>query len=85
MFPDAKFLDVIGTKSSELSSWLFTVTSTYGFTPPRKSGLKLVCNVNIVYGNLNKIVRSCIRLLVVGTEMNVTEDRLLCARNKPNF
>ena len=45
--------------------------------PPSKSGLKLVCNVNIVYGNLksensqeysmtrnlNEIVRSLIRLL----------------------
>ncbi len=50
----------------------------YGFTPPppppSKSGLKLVCNVNIVYGNLslrtlqivprnlNEFVRSWIRL-----------------------
>ncbi len=35
---------------------LFTVISTKGFSspppPPSKSGLKLVCNVNIVYGNL---------------------------------
>jgi hypothetical protein len=36
---------------------LFTVTSTngfYSFPPPplSKNGLKLVCNVNIVYGNL---------------------------------
>ncbi len=33
---------------------LFTVTSTNGYypPPPGKSGLKLVCNVNIVYGNL---------------------------------
>jgi hypothetical protein len=37
---------------------LFTITSNNGFyTPPpppslSKSGLKLVCNVNIVYGNL---------------------------------
>ncbi len=32
---------------------LFTVTPTNGFVPPPpcKSGLKLVCNVNIVYGN----------------------------------
>jgi hypothetical protein len=55
------------------SSFLFTVTSTNGFYSPNplsKSGLKLVCNVNIVYGNLrsgtlkiisknlNKILRS---------------------------
>jgi hypothetical protein len=35
--------------------FLFTVTSTNGFyppPPPSKSGLKLVCNVNIVHGNL---------------------------------
>jgi hypothetical protein len=47
---EAKFLEVIGTKVL-----LFTVTSTNGFhspSPPNKSGLKLVCNVNIVYGNL---------------------------------
>ncbi len=66
----------------EFSSWLFTVTSPNGFYPtpppkPRPNGLKLVCNVNIVYGNLNKIVRSCIRLLVC-MEINVTADRLLC-------
>jgi hypothetical protein len=43
---EAEFLDVIGTK----------VTSTLiGLTPPpppSKSGLKLVCNVNVVYRNL---------------------------------
>ncbi len=35
-------------------SLLLTVTSTNGFySPPfSKSGLKLVCNVNIIYGNL---------------------------------
>ncbi len=49
----AEFLDVIGKKFFSL---LFTVTSTNGFYPPphpsSKSGLKLVCSVNIVYGNL---------------------------------
>ncbi len=55
------------------SSFLFTFTFTNGFYPPpplSKSGLKLVCNVNIVYGhlkspnsqdyvqNLNEIVRT---------------------------
>ncbi len=36
-----------------LSSLLFTVTSTNRFYPPSKRGLKrLVCYVNIVYGNL---------------------------------
>jgi hypothetical protein len=45
--------DVIGTKSLEFSSLLFTVTPLTDFTLPSlsKSGLKLVCNVNIVYGN----------------------------------
>jgi hypothetical protein len=52
---DAEFLDVIGTKSLKC----FPPCSPQSpllkdFTPPplRKSGLKLVCNVNIVYGNL---------------------------------
>jgi hypothetical protein len=48
--PAAEFLDVIGTKVL-----LFTVTSSNGFYFPttlRKSGLKLVCNVNIVNENL---------------------------------
>jgi hypothetical protein len=40
-----------------IETYVFTVTSTNGFyssLPPllSKSGLKLVCNVNIVYGNL---------------------------------
>ncbi len=38
-------MDVVGTKA----------TSADGFTPPpppSKTGLKLACNVNIVYGNL---------------------------------
>jgi hypothetical protein len=44
---EAEFLDV----------FLFAVNSTKGFfppppPPPSKSCLKLVCNVNIVYGNL---------------------------------
>jgi hypothetical protein len=49
-------LDVIGQKSEEFSSLLFRVISTKGFSPPPpspiKSGLKLVCNANIEYGNL---------------------------------
>jgi hypothetical protein len=39
----------------EFSSLLFTITSTNGFyspSPLSKSGMKLVCNKNIVYGNL---------------------------------
>jgi hypothetical protein len=45
--PEAEFLDVIQTKDF-LS--LFTVTSTMDLLPPlNKSGLKLVCNVIIVY------------------------------------
>jgi hypothetical protein len=42
-------------KSEEFPFLLFTVTSTDGFNSPHplsKSGLKLVSNVNIVYGNL---------------------------------
>jgi hypothetical protein len=57
LFIRAEFLDVIGQKSLEFSFLLFTVTSTNVFysplpPPQNKSGLKLVCNVNIVYGNL---------------------------------
>jgi hypothetical protein len=62
--PEAVFLDVVGEKV--LRVFLFTVTSQcYSqsplhapnkFTPPppplSKSGLKLVCNVNIVDRNL---------------------------------
>ncbi len=49
--PEAEFLDVTGTKSSEFSSLLFTFTSTNGiYTPPLPP--PSVCNVNIVYGNL---------------------------------
>ncbi len=45
--PEAEFLDVIGTKVSAL---LYIVTSANGFypPPPRISGLKVICNVNIV-------------------------------------
>jgi hypothetical protein len=73
--PEAEFLDIIGTKVL----WVFFLAInsqlyTNGFYPPPpppcKSGLKLVCNVNIVYGNLNimprnlnEIVHSWIRLL----------------------
>jgi hypothetical protein len=58
---EAEFLDVIGTKVfKSLQSFppsLFTVASTNGFyppppPPPSKSVLKLVCYVNIVYGNI---------------------------------
>jgi hypothetical protein len=53
---DAEFFNVMGTKVLRgfLLSLQFTVTSTKGFYPLSflsKSGLKLVCNVNIVYGN----------------------------------
>ncbi len=49
LYPEAGFLDVIVV----FSSLLFTVPSTPPppFTPPpSKSGLKLICNENIVYG-----------------------------------
>jgi hypothetical protein len=56
----AEFLDVIGTKSQEFSSLLFTVTSTNRLCSPpppsrSKSGFKLVCIVNIVYRNLKSM------------------------------
>jgi hypothetical protein len=47
-------LDVIGTKEFTTLLHVFTVTSTNGYysAPPSKSNLKLVCNINIVYGSL---------------------------------
>jgi hypothetical protein len=43
----------LGQKSEEFSSLLFTVTTDFTPLPPlSKSGLKVVCNVNIVYGFL---------------------------------
>jgi hypothetical protein len=53
---EAQFLDVIGIKV--LRVFLFAIQSHLykWISPPplplNKSGLKLVCNVNIVYGNL---------------------------------
>ncbi len=49
-------LEAKESASRQFSSLLFTVTYTNGFYPPptpslSKSGLKLVCNVNIVYGD----------------------------------
>jgi hypothetical protein len=62
---------ILGRNWDKSLSFLpFTVTSSNGFYPPppkKKKWLKLVCNVNIVYGNLrseimsrnlNEIVRS---------------------------
>jgi hypothetical protein len=43
--PEFLDVDVIGTNIRVFSSLLFKVTS--------KGGLKLACNVNILYGNLN--------------------------------
>jgi hypothetical protein len=64
-YPVAEFLDVIGTKVFRVlfSSLHFTAISTTDFTPspppPQiKSGLKLVCNVKIVYGNLKIMPRN---------------------------
>jgi hypothetical protein len=51
--PEAEFLDVIGTKV--LRAFLLSIHSHLHYEfypPPSKSGLKLVCNVNIVFGNL---------------------------------
>ncbi len=48
---EADFLDVIGTKVFRV--FLLAIHSHPSPPPlPSKSGLKLVCNVNIVYGNL---------------------------------
>ncbi len=63
-----EFLNVIGTKVLRILLLAIHSHLYYGF----KSGLKLICNVNIVYGNLksensrnlNEIVRSRTRLLV---------------------
>jgi hypothetical protein len=55
--PEAEFLDVIGTKV--LRVFLLVIHShplqtglNPPLPPPSKIGLKLVCNVNILYGNL---------------------------------
>jgi hypothetical protein len=81
---EGEFLDVIGTKVWRVflfaiysQSPILTDFSPLPPPPPSKSGLKLVCNVNIVFGNLksensqdykimprnlNESVRSWIRL-----------------------
>jgi hypothetical protein len=54
LWAEAELLDVIRTKVVRVFLLLFTVTSTNRFTthlPMSKSGLKLVCNVNIVSEN----------------------------------
>ncbi len=55
VYPEAEFLEVIGTKV--LRVFLLAIhrhlyQRSYSPTALRKSGLKLVCNVNIVYRNL---------------------------------
>ncbi len=54
--PEAEFLDVIGTKVLNV---FFLANHSHLYkrillplSPLSKSGLKLVCNINIVYGNL---------------------------------
>jgi hypothetical protein len=55
---EAEFLDIIGTKVSRVFPPCYSqLTLLTDFTPlsphsPSKNELKLVCNVNIVYGNL---------------------------------
>jgi hypothetical protein len=53
---EAEFLDAIGTMVLRaVLLAIFTVVCSYGFYSPQpysKSGLKLVCNVNFVYGKL---------------------------------
>ncbi len=49
-YTEAKFLDVIGTKV--LRVFLLAINSHLSPLLLSKSNLKLVCNVNIVYGNL---------------------------------
>ncbi len=53
---EAEFLDVIGTKVLGVSLLAIHshLCSRILPSPQSKSGLKLVCNVNIVDGNLNK-------------------------------
>ncbi len=52
MHPEAEFLDVIGTKVFRVFLPAFHRHLYYGFYSwGEKGGLKLVCNVNIVYGN----------------------------------
>jgi hypothetical protein len=53
--PETEFVDVIGTKVLRVFLLAIHGHLSYRFySPPplRKSGLKLVCNVNNVYGNL---------------------------------
>ncbi len=55
--PEAEFLNVIETKVLRgfplaIHSHLTVITRLYSPPPPSISGLKLVCNLNIVYGNL---------------------------------
>ncbi len=52
--PEAEFLDVIGAKSLKSFPPCYSQSPLLILhsSPWRKSGLKLVCNVNIVYGNL---------------------------------
>jgi hypothetical protein len=69
---EVEILDVVGTRVLGFLP-CYSQSLLHGFyppPPPSKSGLKLVCNVNIVYGNfksensqimprnLNEIVRS---------------------------
>ncbi len=56
---EAEFLDIIGTSFPLPSCYsqshlrvLTDFTSQIPPPPPNKRGLKLVCNVNIAYGNL---------------------------------
>jgi hypothetical protein len=61
--PEAGFVEVIKTKDFRVFLLLFTVNSINVFfsppppstSPSSENGLKLVCNVNTVYGNLKFI------------------------------
>ena len=54
-FSKVEFLDIIGTKSLKSFPPCYSQSTLITDPPPplpSKNGLKLVCNVNIVYGNL---------------------------------
>jgi hypothetical protein len=62
VYPEAEIFDVIGTKVLGVFLLAFHGHLYYGFySPPpslSKNGLKLVCNVNIVFGNLKIMPRN---------------------------
>ncbi len=83
---EAEFLDVIGTKSRQSS--LLAIHSHLYLS---KSGLKLVCKVNIVYGNLKsensqdyaqKPQRNCTFMNSASVQLQVVSPILNTSTNK---